>query len=282
MQHFVNDDKMNVFRLPVGWQFLTGNNLGGTLNSQNLARYDSLVQACLSTGALCILDLHNYARWNGAIVGQGGPSNAQLVSLWTQLANKYGSHSQIAFGVMNEPHDVPSITTWAATVQEVVTAIRQTGATSNIILLPGNNWTSAGSFVSSGSLDALKTVKNLDGTTTNLIFDVHKYLDSDNSGTHVECTTNNIDGAFAPLATALRNIGRQAMLTETGGGNVQSCVTNMCQQLDYLNKNSDVYLGYVGWSAGAFQQTYELSLVPTHNGNSWTDTLLASSCFKRT
>lgn len=162
-----------------------------------------------------------------------------------------------------------------------MTAIRNAGATTQMILLPGNNWTAASTFVSSGSLDALKTVTNPDGTTTNLIFDVHKYLDSDNSGTHAECVTNNIDGAFAPLATSLRAIGRQAMLTETGGGNVASCVQYMCEQNDYLNANADVYLGYVGWSAGAFLSDYVLSLVPTQNGNSWTDTQLMSSCFKR-
>lgn len=60
-----------------------------------------------------------------------------------------------------------------------------------------------------------------------------------------------------------------------------SCVTYMCQQVAYLNANADVYLGYVGWSAGAFKTDYVLSLVPTQNGNSWMDTLLASSCFKR-
>jgi hypothetical protein len=54
-------------------------------------------------------------------------------------------------------------------------------ATSQLILLPGNNWTSAETFVSNGSADALNKVTNPDGTKTGLIFDVHKYLDSDNS-----------------------------------------------------------------------------------------------------
>ena len=102
------------------------------------------------------------------------------------------------------------------------------------VLLPGTGYTSAGSFISSGSAAALAAVKNLDGTTTNLIFDVHKYLDSDNSGTHAECVTNNIDGAFSPLATWLRSEGRQALNTETGGGNVASCETYLCQQIAYL------------------------------------------------
>lgn len=105
MNHFVKDDSLNTFRLPVGWQFLLNNQLGGKLDANNFAQYDSLVKGCLSSGAsLCILDIHNYARWNGQIVGQGGPADAQLADVWKQLAQKYGKESKIAFGVMNEPH----------------------------------------------------------------------------------------------------------------------------------------------------------------------------------
>jgi hypothetical protein len=38
---------------------------------------------------------HNYARWNGAIIGQGGPTNAQYASIWSQLAAKYKSDPKI-------------------------------------------------------------------------------------------------------------------------------------------------------------------------------------------
>ena len=58
-------------------------------------------------------------------------------------------------------------------------------------------------------------------------------------GTHEECTTNNIDNAWAPLAEWLRCNGRQAFNTETGGGNVASCQTLMCQQVAFQNANSD-------------------------------------------
>lgn len=234
MNHFVKDDKLNAFRLPVGWQYLVASP-GATLTSANFAHYDALVQGCLNSGAsLCIIDIHNYARWNGAIIGQGGPTNAQFANTWSQIAAKYKGESRIAFGVMNEPHDIPDIKAWAASVQAAVTAIRQAGATSQLILLPGNGYTSAGTFVSSGSADALNAVTNPDGSKTNLIMDVHKYLDSDNSGTHTECVTNNIDGAFAPLATWLRTNKRQAILSETGGGNTASCQQYLCQELQYL------------------------------------------------
>lgn len=236
MDHFVTDDKLNAFRLPVGWQYLVAHQLGGDLDPTAFAKYDALVQGCLSAGAqLCIIDIHNYARWNGAIVGQGdGPTNADLVSLWTQLAKKYAAEPKVAMGVMNEPHDVPDIAAWATTVQAVVTAIRAAGATEQYILLPGNDWTSAAAFVDNGSGAALLNVTNPDGSADGLVFDVHKYLDEDNSGTHTECVTNNIADAFEPLAGWLRENGRVAINTESGGGNTESCEKYFCEQIEYL------------------------------------------------
>ncbi|KAK7059706.1 glycoside hydrolase family 5 protein [Favolaschia claudopus] len=298
MSHFVKDDGYNTFRLPVAWQYLANYVLGGSLNATNMAIYDELVQACLATGAYCIVDMHNYARWERGIIGQGGPTNEQFAAIWGEIAAFYKGNPKIMFGIMNEPHDVPNITLWAASVQAAVTAIRKAGATTQIILLPGNNWTSAATFISNGSADALKKVVNVDGSTTNLIFDVHKYLDFDNSGTNAECTTNNIAEAWAPLAQWLRCNGRQAFNTETGGGyNTASCITYMCQQIAFQAQNSDgwspisnagyiadskkthpVYLGYVGWAAGNFYTGYVLSELPAQNGSTWTDTPLVAKC----
>ena len=68
MNHFVKDDGYNVFRLPVGWQFFVNDKLGGPVVDANFAEYDDLMQACIGSGAAaCILDIHNYARWNGKV-----------------------------------------------------------------------------------------------------------------------------------------------------------------------------------------------------------------------
>jgi endoglucanase len=104
MVHFTNSHGFNMFRLPVAWQFLV-NTCGGTLNTTNFAEYNLLVQGCLATGSYCIIDIHNFARWDGAIIGQGGPSNEEFASLWSQLATQYASESKMVFGIMNEPHD---------------------------------------------------------------------------------------------------------------------------------------------------------------------------------
>ncbi|KAH0027255.1 endo-1,4-beta-glucanase precursor, partial [Aureobasidium melanogenum] len=281
MNHFVKDDKLNAFRLPVGWQYLVNSQLGGTLDSTFFAKYDQQMTYCLNSGAaLCILDLHNYARWNGQIVGtSGGPTNAQFASIWSQLAKKYASKPKVAFAIMNEPHDLQDINAWATTVQAAVTAIRQAGATQNMILLPGNDWTHAANFVDNGSAAALNKITNLDGSKTNLVFDVHQYSDSDGSGTSSTCvsSSSNIAG-FTKLANWLRTNGRQAMLTEAGGSNDQSCLTAVCDVLNYLMTNSDVYLGWTGWSAGMFATDYVLSEVPTGSAGSYKDQAIVTKC----
>ncbi|TVY87713.1 Endoglucanase EG-II [Lachnellula willkommii] len=255
MQHFVNDDQMNIFRLPVSWQFLVNNKLGDTLDSTNFGKYDQLMQSCLSTGAYCAIDLHNFARFNGNIIGQSsdGPSDAQFADLWTQLATKYKSDTKVVFGLMNEPHDV-DITAWANTVQLAVTGIRNAGASTQMILLPGNNFTSAATFVSNGSGAALIKVANPDASTDGLVLDIHKYLDVDNSGTHSDCTTDNISDAFSP------------------------CFTDFCAQNAFLNQNSDVFLGYIAWGAGSFATSYTLSLTPSKQNGRFVDNALASQC----
>lgn len=86
-----------------------------------------------------------------------------------------------------------------------------------------------------------------------------------------------MQSAFAPLASALRSINRQAILSETGGGNTASCSKYLCSELAYLNSNSDVYLGYVGWAAGGFDSTYELTETPTYSGGKWVSNLEATS-----
>ena len=87
MNHFASQYGLNVFRLPVCWQYLVNGNLGGALDSNNFGVYDQLVQACLQTGAYCVVDIHNYARWENQVIGQSGGAvtNDQFASVWQQM-----------------------------------------------------------------------------------------------------------------------------------------------------------------------------------------------------
>ena len=200
----------------------------------------------------------------------------------------------MVFGLMNEPHDL-DVPTWATTVQAAVTAIRNAGAKTQMILMPGTNFASAGQFVGSGSGAALLAVSNPGGGTEGLIMDLHKYLDEDNSGEHAICTTDNVD-AFTEVATFLRANGRLGMVSETGAGSdatVSSlvlfvktgvanwwnkCFVKFCAQNKFLNDNSDVFLGYVAWAAGSFATDYVLSLTPSKVNGKYVDNKLATQC----
>lgn len=174
IHHFISVG-LNTFRLPVAWQYLVNYQLDGKLDATgNFGVYDKLVRECLDAGAaMCIIDVHNYARWNGYTIGQSGsgagiPENKHLGSLWWQLAAWYKDEKRVAFDIMNEPHGL-DMKMWADTVQWAVNSIRNaTGSDEHIVLLPGTDFCSAGSFIQ-GSSEALKKVKNLDGGTKNLV-----------------------------------------------------------------------------------------------------------------
>ncbi|KAF7799321.1 hypothetical protein EIP86_010553 [Pleurotus ostreatoroseus] len=164
----------NLYRIPFAWQLMTPT-LGGQIDPNFFSRYDATVQAALNSGpnVHVIVDLHNYARWNGAIIAQGGPTDAQFQSIWTQLAQKYGSNSRIIFGIMNEPHDIPSISTWVNSVQGVVNAVRAAGS-QNFLLLPGSSWASAQAFPTEAGPLLVKVTDPLGGTSK-LLFDGMDY-----------------------------------------------------------------------------------------------------------
>jgi endoglucanase len=116
-----------------------------------------------------------------------------------------------------------------------VNAIRNAGATNHKIILPGTDYANAWSLINAATAGRLDTITNPDSSVDNLVFDIHQYLDSDRSGTHAECVTNNIKEAFGPLAKWLRDNGRTAIVTETGGGpNAESCMRRLCEQLEFL------------------------------------------------
>jgi endoglucanase len=214
--HFYNNVGFNVFRLPVSWQYLINSNTASaTLDNGHFGNYNGLVSSCLQLGpgVKCIVDIHNYARFQGNIIGQGGPSNAMFAQLWANIASKFSNQPNAIFDLMNEPHDI-DMGAWVNTVQAVVNSIRNTvGNNNHIILLPGTGWMSAAAFNNGGDSTQLLNVKNPDGSTDNLIFNVHGYFDYDYSGTHTDCSNDQI-GGWGPFACWLRQNGRKAMLTE--------------------------------------------------------------------
>ncbi len=258
------------------WQYMINSNKMGPLDDDRVEIYDELVQACLATGAYCMIDLHNFGHFESAIIGQGGPTNSEFAGFWAAMAKKYAKEPRIVFELMNEPHDV-DIDLWAGTMQAAVTAIRKAGATTQMILLAGTYFDSAETLWRDGSGAAALAITNPDGSTTGLVLDIHKYLDTPNSGILAQCITNNV-GNFTGLASFLRTNKRQGLISETGASDDPSCMTMFKQQNTFIAQNSDVFLGIVGWAAGNFDASYLLSLTPQPKGSKYVDNAVFTDC----
>ena len=50
-----------------------------------------VITVALVDSSLLTLLQHNYARWNGGIIAQGGPTNEQYASLWSQVSALYAN-----------------------------------------------------------------------------------------------------------------------------------------------------------------------------------------------
>jgi endoglucanase len=116
-----------------------------------------------------------------------------------------------------------------------------------MILLPGIDFKNSETFTSNGSASNLGVVANPDGIKTRLIFDVHKYLDFDNRGTHLECVANHINDSFAPLTPFLKANNRLAIFSEIGEISNQSVSIQASRPREESinNSRSSVSISYV-------------------------------------
>ncbi|KAJ3144544.1 hypothetical protein HK101_002652 [Irineochytrium annulatum] len=248
MKHAM-DSFANIFRIPFAWERIQPSANGG-LNAAYLALVDGAVQTANAQGAVALLDVHNYARYNSQVLGSQIPGS-YLNSLWSQLATKYASNPNVWFGLMNEPHGIDT-QTWFGVAQGTINAIRATGA-GNKIVVPGNCFTGAHSWVSGycdPGISNAQAALAITDPKNNYIFDMHQYLDTDFSGTHTDCVQNG-PAVMADATNWLRAHGKQALLGEFGVAANQNCLSSMDQTLTYLDSNSDVWVGYTFWAAGS-------------------------------
>ncbi|KAJ3044168.1 hypothetical protein HDV00_002845 [Rhizophlyctis rosea] len=231
----------NTFRYAFSWERAQPS-LGGNLDSTYVGRISNFASQAAAAGGYTILDPHNYARYNGQLIGSG-VSQSQYADLWTKLANQFKSNSNVIFGLMNEPHDI-DVTTWFNAAQAAINAIRATGAT-NLILVPGVHWTGAHNWLDDNNA---ATALKITDSKNNFAFEVHQYFDSDFSGSHTTCaySTEQLD----KFTNWLKSNNRKGFLGEWAGTTDSSCSKIFSAVPQYLASHSDVYIGHTFWAAG--------------------------------
>ncbi|KAI9346063.1 glycoside hydrolase superfamily [Zopfochytrium polystomum] len=249
----------NMFRLCFAWERLqpTPN---GAFDAGYLATLTTAISQIKAAGAIALLDVHNYARYNSQVLPA---TDKTLADMWTRLATMYKNDPQVFFGLMNEPHQIDTVQ-WFTIAQTSINAIRAAGAT-NTIMVPGNCFTGAHSWVT-GQCDTgvpnAQAAMAITDPANNVVFEMHQYLDVDFSGTHPECTQ---DGAavFADATNWLKANGKKGFVGEIGVANNANCIAQLNKALTFLQQNSDVWTGYAWWAAGSAWGNYMFSIEAT-------------------
>lgn len=254
---------LNSVRLPFLWERIQPKPMG-PLDPGELARLDQAV-AELDQFSLIVLDLHNYARYRGTVLSSDPASAATLADVWRRLATHYKGSSKLAFGVMNEPHDIDA-RQWRAILDRTVGAIRSTGAT-NLLLIPGVRWTGGAAWFAGGPDSSARTLHGFTDPAHHFLFEIHQYLDSNSSGTGRECVSRDIGRQRLAAVTGwLRTEKAGAFLGEFGSARSPTCLAALDDLLRFLDTNGDVWRGWTYWAAGDWWGDYPYSVQPDSNG----------------
>lgn len=250
---------VNVIRLPFLWERLQPT-LNGPLDSDELARIDSVVSYAASKGVQVILDPHDYGGYGGNLVGSSAVPNSAFASFWGQLADHFKAAGNVMFGLMNEPNQ-QTATSWLQSENAAIASIRQAGATQEI-LVQGSYWDGGASWTTSDNAAVIGT--GIVDPANNYAFEVHEYLDSDASGTHanVVSTSVGVDRLTAITNWAEQN-GARLFLGEFGVAQDQTSLTAMQNMLSYMSQHSDVWQGATYWGAGPWWGNYMYSIEPS-------------------
>lgn len=256
---------MNAFRLSVLWERLQPA-LGAPLNEAELARLIAATHDLTQLGAWVIVDVHNYARYRGDIIGSSGVPVSALADLWEKLAPHFAGEDHVILDLMNEPHDI-STATWVEAANAAIAAIRTAGA-HNIILVGGNSWSGAHRWYDrvdgeSNAEAMLKIVDPLDRT----VFEAHLYLDSNSSGTSADCVSDTIGvERLEPFTRWLKENHKLGFIGEFGAGSSNECLAALTSMVRFMNEHSNILIGWTYWGAGPWWPKDYFTLLEPEGG----------------
>ncbi|KIM24871.1 glycoside hydrolase family 5 protein [Serendipita vermifera MAFF 305830] len=247
---------MNTFRIPFLMERLVPPSTGiaGSLDATYLAGLKTIVTYITGKGGYAMIEPHNFARYNGAVI----TNYSAFQTFWQNLANQFKSDSRVIFDLMNEPHDIAASAA-ASLMQAGVNGVRASGATQPI-MVEGTSWTGAWTWVSSGNGDAFKSLTD---PQDNTIFEMHQYLDSDGSGTSESCVSSTIGAERLAAASAwLKANNKKGLLGEIGAGSNDQCIAAVKSALCHMQQQGGAWVGALWWAAGPWWGTYYQSIEP--------------------
>lgn len=220
------------------------------------------------------------AMWNGNLVGSAQVPRAAFADFWGKMATIFKDNPRVSYGLMSEPNHM-STSSWFASAQAAITAIRATGSTQRIYV-PGNAYTGASTWLDAGAyggdtdvpphsnaygwLNANGAGQPLSDPLNNIAVEVHTYVDCYQGGLYDEITSNtaardqlDVTVQWArPLALPvyLGEIGIYAGNNPVNNPDAGCAVhtgTPVLAWADFINyasANTDTLAGFTWWAGG--------------------------------
>jgi len=252
---------MNIFRYQFLWETLQPA-VRTPLEKADLERLKASVRFATSRKLVVLLDPHNYARYYRTnVVGGPNVSAGDFADFWRRVALEFKDDPYVWFGLVNEPHDMPT-RQWFGTANECIAAVRRAGAR-NLILVPGNSWTGAHSWTAGGERSNARNVLEVKDPLDYWAIEVHQYLDADNSGSHRAVVSPTVGSERLQRFVAwCRQHQKRALLGEFGVPVVPNGQDALQNMLTSMERDRDVWLGWTWWAAGTRWGNYMFNLEP--------------------
>ncbi len=171
---YYNSKGLKLVRLPFRWERIQ-RVLGGPLYADDLNLIDQAVAHAEARGMKVILDMHNYARYKGGIIGSAGVSLDHFENVWERIALHFKGRPGIyGYGLSNEPNGM-GIYSWPEAAQAGADGIRNVDPHPWIIV-GGEHYSSSSRWV--------ETNPDLDvqDPSNRVMYEAHTYFDNDTSG----------------------------------------------------------------------------------------------------
>ncbi|MFV0455362.1 MAG: glycoside hydrolase family 5 protein [Pseudomonas sp.] len=251
------DKGMNLVRLPFVWERIQPR-LNTNLDSTELARLMQSLDFAQKHGVKVILDLHNYYRYYGKLIGTKDVPIDSFAGVWKQIAQKVVNHPAVdGYGLMNEPYSTNGL--WPQAAEAAAKAIR-TVDDKRWIYVAGDRYSSAYHFPNYNA--TLVNSPWMRDPKNNLVYEAHMYLDRDFSGNYAdrnETFAANLGvERVKPFVEWLKANKLRGYIGEHGVPDFSpSAMVAMDNLLSYLRQNC-IPMTY--WAAGPWWGEYVLSL----------------------
>jgi aryl-phospho-beta-D-glucosidase BglC (GH1 family) len=244
----------------------------GDIDATYYGLVKTIVDNVLDSGAIPIIDMHNYTQFiiSGVEYDLGDPEYtvAEFTEQWRKLAlsTGFGYDSRIEFDLMNEP-ELTNLTSaqWVTALNSTIAAIRGENATNVIHIEVG----AASGVAFLFNVDRAFELENLVDSQNNWVLHLHGYFDVDFNGGGDLSTNSDIDliryypvvrDFIYDLRETHPNLkihhGEYGAGINTGGDLAHQ---NFHQ---FIIDNSDVMRSSTIWGGGAYWGTYELETDP--------------------